>query len=314
MSVTNFPNGISSFGVPLYGMSGMPIPSHLGKVFFVHSGNGAVVNDGLATDKALASIDSAVGKCSAGAGDVIMVLAGHTESVTAAGGIDLDVAGISVIGQGSGNNRPTVTFTTINTADIDIDAANVTLSNIRFVTDVDSLAAPIDVNAAGFTMTHCDFYGNGGAAETNLITVLTDAAAKRMKIQNCSFNYDAALDGTNITTTSTACIQLVGADHAEILDNYISGDFTTSAINGITTASKDIKILRNAIYNDATENIAGVIDLVAACTGIIAFNYGFMGYATGLATVIDPASCGMVQNYFSNVVTETGGLVGTAST
>lgn len=222
--------------------------------------------------------------------------------------------GVAVIGLGIGNNRPTITFATAATADWEIDAASCGIYNFRFITNIASLAAAIDVDAAGFTLEDCLFTGNDAANETNLITVITDAAADDLTVRRCSFNYLATFDGTAITTTSTECIRLVGADRALIEGNYISGDFTTAAINGITTASLDIKILNNRIHNIATENIAGVVDLVAGCNGVIGYNWGFMGYATSLAAIIDPASCAMVENYFSNVVTETGGLVGTAST
>lgn len=313
MGLTKFPNGVASFGLPV--LPGFPPTT--GTVFFVcnaTNANGSDGNSGTDPEHPFSTIDYAVGRCTSNKGDLIVVMPGHAESVTAAAGIDLDVAGITVQGVGNGRLKPTITFTTADTADIDIDAANITLRNFRFVTDIASLVAPIDVNSAGFTMEDCDFYGNNAATETNLITVLTVAGVDDLVIRRCSFNYLATVDSTAVTTTSTECIRLVGVDRAVIEDNYISGDFTTSAINAITTACKDIRIQRNAIHNIATENIAGVVDLVAGCDGVIAYNSGFIGYATSLAAVIDPSSCAMVQNFFSNVVTEAGGLVGTAST
>lgn len=298
-------------------LSVIDLEEHPRNVWYVDAaatGGANTVGHGQSPDTPFLTLAYAFSSDLMSAGDVVYLMPGHTESVIAAAGIDMDIAGVKVIGLGWGNNRPTITFTTINTADIDIDAANITIKNVRFVTDVASLAAPIDVNAAGFTIEDCDFYGNDAADETNLITIITDAAADDLTVRRCRFNYLATVDATAVTTTSTECIRLVGADRATIEDNYISGDFTTSAINGITTASKDVKILRNQIHNIATENIAGVVDLVAACNGIIGHNYGFIGYATGLAAVIDPSSCAMVENYFSNVVTEAAGLVGTAST
>ena len=178
----------------------------------------------------------------------------------------------------------------------------------------DALTGPIDVDAADVVLEDCDFYGNDAADEAPAITIITDANANDLVVRRCTFNFLAALDGTAITATPTECIRLVGADRAVIEHCYFGGDFTTSVINGITTASLDIRIVENWIHNIATENIAGVVDLVAGCNGVIANNRGFIGYAVGLATVIDPASCAMIENYFSNVVTEAGGLVGTAST
>lgn len=285
-----------------------------GSRFYVHSGTGIdAAGYGRNPDAPCATIDYAVSLCAADKGDIIYVMPGHTETVSAAAGIDLDVTGISVIGLGQGNLRPTVTFGTATTADLDVDAANVTVRNIRFVGNIASLAAPIDVNAAGFSLLDCDFYCN--AAGTGiLITIITDATANELTVKGCNFYYLTSLATTAVTETSTEVIRLVGADRAIIVDNYFGGDFTTTVVNGITTASKEVQIARNHIHNIATEDIAGVVDLVAACTGVIANNVGFMGYATSLAGIIDPASCAMVENYFSNVVTEAGGLVGTAST
>lgn len=287
-----------------------------GNIFYVDSAVGTdAAGYGTSPDAPFDTIDYAIGNCVANQGDVILVLPGHAESIAAAAGIDADVAGVSIIGLGSGNNRPTITFITATTADIDIDAANVTIKNLRFVGNIAALAAPIDVNAAGFTMEDCDFFV--AAATTDIdITVITDAAAKQMTIRRCTFNYLYSNEATAVavSATSTEVIRLVGADRSIIEDCYMSGNFTTSAINGITTLSADIKILRNGIVNVQTTNIAGIIDLVALCRGVIANNYGFHGYTTDLATTIDPSSCAMINNYFSNVVTEAGGLVGTPST
>ena len=82
-----------------------------GERFFVHSGTGTnSVGGGQNPDAPLATIDYAVALCTADKGDVIYVMPGHAEVVSAAAGLDLDVSGITIIGLGSGANTPTVTF------------------------------------------------------------------------------------------------------------------------------------------------------------------------------------------------------------
>lgn len=44
-------------------------------------------------------MDYANGRCTANNGDVVFVQAGHTETVTAAAGLDLDVAGVTLGGE-----------------------------------------------------------------------------------------------------------------------------------------------------------------------------------------------------------------------
>lgn len=292
---------------------------HPGDIYFVCSVTGTDgAGYGNSPDAPLATIDYAVGLCTASKGDAIYVLPGHAETIVQAsslGGLVCDVAGISIIGLGAGSNRPTITFTTATTADIDIDAANVTIKNLRFICGMAALAAPIDVNAANFTMEDCDFYSDVAGSHV-LIVVLTDANANRMIIRRCNFYLEYSIEVTPIiiTTARTVAIRLVGADYAVIEDNHVEGNFTVAAIDSLTTACRGVKIQRNSIRNVQTANVAGIIDLVAGTTGVVAFNNGFHGYTTDLATTIDPASCAMIQNYFSNVVTEAGGLVGTAST
>lgn len=292
-----------------------PAQEYRGTAFYVDSVSGSNSNSGRSWSEALATIDYAVGLCTASAGDVIYVAPRHVETITAAAGIDLDVAGITIIGLGKGPLRPTITFSTIATADMDVDAANITIRNLRFIGAVAALAGAIDVNAAGFTMEDCDFYCSA-AANHVLVAVITDAAAGFLAIRRCGFyfEYDNAVTPLIMTTASTVAIRLVGADKSIIEDSYIEGNFTVAAIDALTTACRQVRIVRNFIRNVQTTNIAGVIDLVAATTGVVAQNQGFHGYVTDLATAIDPASCAMVANYFSNVVTEAGGLVGTAST
>ena len=261
-----------------------------------------------------ATIDYAIGRCTANVGDRIYVMPGYTQTSSAAAGIDADVAGVTIKALGFGTNRATITFTD-TAGDIDIDAANITLQNFRFIGNVAALAAPIDVNAAFFSMLNCDFYCAAATTDINM-TVITDANADDMLIYGCNFNYIAsnAATAATVSNTMTEVIRLVGADRAHIIGCFMNGNFTTACINGITTASRDIQIIGNRLHNVQTTNIAGIIDLVASCDGIIAYNQGFHGYTTDLATTIDPAGCAMIENYFSNVVTESGGIVGTRST
>jgi hypothetical protein len=286
-----------------------------GSVFYVNSVTGSNSNNGQSWLSPVATIDYAIGLCTADKGDVIYVAPMHAETISAAAGIVCDIAGVTIIGLGTGSFRPTITFTTATTADLDIDAANVTIRNLRFICAMAALAAPIDVNAASFTMEDCTFLVSA-AANHPLIVVLTDANANHMAIRRCRMllEYDNAVTPLIITTARTVAIRLVGADYAVIEDNHIEGNFTVACIDSLTTACRGVSIKRNSLRNVQTTNIAGLIDLVAATTGVVAHNVGFHGYTTDIATVIDPASCAMVENYVSNVVTETGGLVGTPST
>ena len=257
------------------------------------------------------TIDSAVNAALASRGDKIIVLEGHTETIAAAAGVDADKIGLIIEGRGSGANKPTLTFTDA-LSDIDIDAASITIRNMRFIGGVASVAALIDVNAANFTLEDCDFY-SGAAGYGVLISVITDAAANDITVRNCTFNYLVATDGTTaITETATEAIRLVGADRAKIEGNYFSGDFTTAAINSVTTASKDVKILNNYVNNIATENIAGGIDLHANTTGFVDENHVYVAYGTSAVALIDPGAAVVGRNWVSNSASESPAMHGGA--
>ena len=85
---------ISNYGRFREGVNigGMPIlNSYAGNVFWVDSGAGSNGNKGTFA-RPFATIDYAIGQCTANNGDLIMVMPGHTETVTAAAGIAVDVA------------------------------------------------------------------------------------------------------------------------------------------------------------------------------------------------------------------------------
>ena len=228
MPFSNFPNGFAN-GVAI---RGMPIlNSYGGNIFWVDSGSGSNTNDGTHV-RPYATLDYAVGKCTANNGDLILVKAGHTETVTAAGGLDLDVAGITIIGLGNGSDRPTVNFTTAVGADMDVGADNITISNFLFTGGIDALTGPIDVNAADFTMMDCETKDVTGQATDFIVT---DANANRLMIDGWTHRGAAAAGGAS-------ALQIVGGDGATVRNFFIDGNFDTAAIENVTTAATNLTI------------------------------------------------------------------------
>jgi hypothetical protein len=263
-----------------------------GERFFVHSGTGTnSVNGGRNPDAPLASIDYAVGLCTADKGDIIYVMPGHAETVSAAAGLDLDVAGIRIIGIGSGSLQPTVTLDTADTADVDIDAANITVENIHFRANFADIAAAIDVNADDFTLRRCRF--SDVASAMNALIWIQDAAAgasDRITIEDCVVK---AIDAAN-----THFINLAGTGDGHIIQrNILYGDWGTMAIGGAGVVT-NITVVENYINNIATTNDAA-ISLAATTTGIVANNMAGGGAAQAngfLAT-----GCLKAENYYSDL-------------
>lgn len=289
MSTINFP-----FGAPIGTLNGAP-PT--GNIFFVSSThpNANTGQLGTSADRPLSTIDAAVGKCTADNGDVIYVLPGHTETVTAAGGLDLDVAGIRIVGLGDGRQRPVITFTTATTADVDIDAARITLENFRFTQGVDAVAACIDVNAADFTMRNCEAVLADGTYQA-VKFIVTEAGADRMVVEGCTFrgSTDTGLD---------SAIRIVGTvDGCVIRNNNIYGDYADAPIHNPTSnVATNILIENNILQNLQTGDHA--IELVSAVTGVIRNNI----VRTDTMTVsIDPGSCVCQENTWYGTATDVG--------
>lgn len=72
MPLTNFPNGISSFGSPVFGP--IPIMGKNGKAFFVDGARGLDGNSGRDPSRALATVTKALTLCTDKAGDVIYLM------------------------------------------------------------------------------------------------------------------------------------------------------------------------------------------------------------------------------------------------
>ena len=259
MPISNYPKGFAH-GV---NVRGLPLlNTYAGNVFWVDSGTGSDANRGT-FDRPFKTIDYAVGKCTASNGDVIMVFPGHTETVTAAAGLDLDVAGISLIGLGNGSDRPTIDFTTAVGADMDVDAANITMANFLFTGGVDALAGPIDVNAADFSLLGCETRDVTGQATDFIVT---DANADRMLID------DWVHRGASGAGADTA-ITIVGGDNITIRNFWIDGNFAVACIENVTTAAVNLSVYGDRQCFARTRNAADVIfTAVATTTGNVGPN------------------------------------------
>ena len=128
-----------------------------GAIWWVDSGSATgadAVGYGQNPDAPFLTIDYAVGQCTAGDGDIIYAMPGHAETVSAAGGLDLDKIGIKIVGLGHGTLQPTVTLDTADTADIDVDAASITVENIHFKANFLDIAAAMPA-ATAIELIHC---------------------------------------------------------------------------------------------------------------------------------------------------------------
>ena len=290
---SNYPNGFTD-GLTI---RGLPLTmSYPGQVFWVDGSSTTPVNGAVGGQdggpgtftRPFATIDYAVGKCTANRGDVIMVKPGHTETVSAAAGLALDVAGIALIGLGGGSLTPKVVLDTADTADVDVDAADITIYNIHFVAGFADVATAIDVNAQNCTISNCRF--TQSAVDLNFLVCIETALttlSSGLIVENC---YALAYDAAN-----THFINVPGTPSGDIYrNNILIGDWGTMAIGGAGIATY-ITVMDNVIYN-ASSTVDACINLAATATGIVMRN--LCGGAAAQANGITATACAIAENYY----------------
>ena len=251
MTISNYPNGFANGvairGIPLLSMYG-------GDVFWVDS-NAGFGDSGKGThNRPWATLDYAVGRCAANHGDIIMVKAGHAETVATAGAIAPDVDGIAVVHLGVGADRPTYTFSAVD-ATMTVSGASIFMTNFLVKPSIDSVVSPIVISGPDCTI---DFELQDATSEIECIRgVLTTAAADRLDL---NLKYRGFLAGDALDTP----IRLVGVDTARInVDFYGVAD--VAIVEFHTTACHDIDIT-GLFYNDGTALTKNVVDTVTGST------------------------------------------------
>jgi hypothetical protein len=294
MGVTPFPNGISSFGVPQLG--GVSIPSTTGKYWFVDSVTGSNGNSGKDSVHPVATIDYAVGLCTANKGDIIIVMPGHNESITAATSLVVDVEGVSIIGLGVNQSRPMLDFD--NTAgSIEMDAANCRLSNVVLRASVTAVVVAINVDANDITLDNIETTWE--ATGDDFLMVVDMTAVDRCTIVDCKFFGELAVAGGDT-------IILADDSHNLVFQrNMLVGNANVMFSNA-ATLSQCCVVTDNIIYNaDTTDN--SCMEVSVASTGIMARNIiGSLGGAQAWSANLDPGSYLCAENYLMNAVDESG--------
>ncbi len=221
-----------------------------GSIFYVDVGVSGTTGVSWAT--AVADIEAATALCTASAGDIIAVAPGHVEAMTAANDIDLDKAGIIVIGFGTGELAPTLTYTT--NGEFVFGADDCEVHNFNFVAG-NAVVHAIDVEtgAEDYIINDCRFWTTSVNTDEFIDCIDIAATSDNGKITNCEFEMGAA--------SAVSAISHIGSDFTEISDNLFSGDFSTACIEDATTASIWMIIKDNVLINGDT---AGALNAVAA--------------------------------------------------
>ena len=192
------------------------------------------------------TIDAAIGKCTAGNGDVIAVKSGHAETISAATSLVMDTSDVTVIGCGVGDNRPLLSYS-LAAGNIPISAAGCSIMNIRTtVSAAVDVTAMFTVTAAGVTLKDIEVLNPSATYETVQV-VLASTAASRLVLDNVTVRGSTG-------SAMTQCIDLTAVTDATIKNCTFSG----SADNWIefATACTNV-VIENCTFRDAVTPALG---------------------------------------------------------
>lgn len=291
MGLTNFPNGLSSFGIPVIGGGGAGlIPATSGSYYWVDSNGSGRGTQGTFKNP-FSTLAAAYTACVASRGDVIVMKPGHAETIATNTALSFSKIGVTVVGLGSGALRPTLTLTGTSAAvTISVSAASQTFKNFIISSGMDELAACWTISAANVTIDGVD-YVEDDVTHQVLTYITTTVAAKYLTVCNCTLTQVTAPTGNG------AAITLVGADDCQIVNNKIWWECTSNAgsggIHGLTTASLRMWIVGNLVSVQAAAAIG--INPLAASTGVIAFNG--VTSTNGAGSIVGRATMLTMENY-----------------
>jgi hypothetical protein len=266
--------------------------------------------------EASSTLAGALHKVTAGQGDRIIILEGHTETISSSTALTLSKAGVEIIGLGRGVNRPTFTLDTATDATINVTAARVTIRNCIFSANFADIVSFFTLTAAkSFMLEGCKFQAT--ATNMNALYVVdtnaTSEDAAGLRIENCEWvEPDLAtvgwikMDGTN--------------DNVKFLDNYSNlgvnnnKSLITVAAGKIVT---NLQMGRNRTIRLNTDTATGALLFHtdgSTNSGMVFDNYS--QHADTAAELIVTASSGLslFQNYSSGVNGNSGYVIATIDT
>lgn len=283
MTYTNFPNGVTSFGVPVLGtVGGIPLT---GNFYFCDYVNGSDGNTGGAEDP-LKTITEAYDRAVAGNNDVIFIVGDGgtdatqrlTETLTWAKDAThlVGITAPTMIGQRARISTLTTATTNINPL-MTVSADGCIFANFSFFQGVGQASTDEQLmNITGLR----NYFGNihfggmgatAGAARAGSYCVLLSAAEENT-FENCVFGVD-----TIARTAANANVKFASAAKRNLFKDCLFLMYTTSGnplfVDGNSSGSVDrFNWFKNCTFNNAINSGSGAV--TAACVGFHASQGG----------------------------------------
>lgn len=311
---SNYPNGFSN-GVTI---RGVPLQqAHPGEVFFVNNSSvlakggvgGSNGNDGTYL-RPFSTIDYAVGRCTAGRGDIIFVMPGHAETISSNAIIALDVAGVCIIGLGTGSARPTLTYTAA-AATIIVSAANVTVTNILHVANFAAITSAYTNNAGPeFCIDNCEFRDTSSILNF-VATVLTTAS---VSADGLTYTKNKVF-GLGTTANTTPVKLVADTSRVTINDNQVvlaAVNNTSGLLAHAALVVTNLEMARNSVVRPNTDTATGGLLITRTSTtntGHVFDNKVKSLDVAGMLIVTTGSAYGFTNNLMSGTADTSGILI-----
>jgi len=186
MPFTNFPNGLTSFGIPLFGGVNVAIPNLNGTCFFVDAINGSDGNDGSTPQSAFKTIGRAVSIAASGTGTTIFIFPGtYNENVVVSKNNLAFIAAYPFTAGMGGNTKPLINPTTGIALTLN-QATGLYFYGLKFATTAATTTA-VTTDSTGTVFDSCHFSATG-AGVTFTSAVSASFKGDGTVFSNCWFN------------------------------------------------------------------------------------------------------------------------------
>lgn len=264
-----------------------------GNIWFVDSGVASEGN-GLSPESAFNTLNEAVSAATASNGDIIYVMEGHAETISAAAGVDISKAGLTVIGLGSQGLRPTFTFTAAAST-FAIGADNTWVENLLFRADfTNGVTAGVDIDSShsGVTFKNCEWRSIVNTKEF-LIGATIAENANDVTFDGCLFYEVTGGDATAAIFTESTATKIT----IKNCEGY--GDWSAAVFDLDDDAiTLGLRVMNNVFYN--ADVAAGLFCTVTAATvGFFVGNRSGIGKANTV-----PVSDASASVFVDNLATD----------
>lgn len=319
MSISSYPNGFTN-GVTIRGLPiGNAQPGH---VWFANNSTilapGGIAGSDLGPGtyvRPFKTIEGAVnnGKLTsfAGRGDYLLVMPNHAETVSNATLMALATAGVGIIGMGTGAERPAITLDTATTSTITINAASMSIANMRFIANFAAIAALFTVTAKDFYLGNCDFVDTSSILNfVNIVkTSATSNVCDGLFIDSCNFYGLGA-------SSNTCFVNALGThDRFVIQNNYVAhaattvGGFMQIASGKALTNLQCINNVYNGVGNSTASNAVFILAGGSGNSGVLKGNFAKTLCDTTPVMVTAASGLRFSQNYYASNADKSGFLL-----